>query len=33
VSGLTWTFARILGITCAVERKNRELTEENAAFV
>ena len=33
VSGLTWTFARILGVTSAVERKNRELTEENAAFV
>lgn len=33
ISGFTWTFARILGATAAVERRNRELAEENAAFV
>jgi hypothetical protein len=33
ISGFTWTFARILGATAAVERRNRELVEENAAFV
>ena len=33
MSGVTWTFARILGVTAAMERRNRELTEENAAFV
>ena len=33
ISGFTWTFARTLGIAAAMERRNQELTEENAAFV
>lgn len=33
MSGFTWIFARILGVAAAVERKNRELSDENAAFV
>lgn len=33
ISGFTWTFARILSLTAAIERQNRELAEENAAFI
>lgn len=32
-SAFTWTFARILGIAAGLERRNRELAEENAAIV
>ncbi|ESQ85116.1 hypothetical protein AEAC466_05240 [Asticcacaulis sp. AC466] len=33
ISGFTWTFARILSVVAAIERRNKELAEENAAFV
>lgn len=32
-SAFTWTSARILGVAAALERRNRELVEENSAFV
>ncbi|MEP7007984.1 MAG: hypothetical protein ABI810_18530 [Sphingomonas bacterium] len=33
VSGATWVFARILMIATVMQRRNQELSQENAAFV